>query len=47
MSFSAAGLQVSLCDGSVRGISTGMSPTTFFAALTPGGGERQGIDWIE
>jgi prepilin-type N-terminal cleavage/methylation domain-containing protein len=47
MSFNATGLQVALCDGSVRGISTGMSATTYFAALTPAGGETPATDWPE
>jgi prepilin-type N-terminal cleavage/methylation domain-containing protein len=47
MSYNAASLQISLCDGSVRGASTGMSGPTFFAALTPAGGELPASDWIE
>jgi prepilin-type N-terminal cleavage/methylation domain-containing protein len=37
--------QVLLADGSVRGISPGMSPTTWFNSTTPNGGEVLGSDW--
>jgi prepilin-type N-terminal cleavage/methylation domain-containing protein len=38
-------LQAGLADGSVRGISSGVSGTTWWAALTPNGGETLGSDW--
>jgi prepilin-type N-terminal cleavage/methylation domain-containing protein len=43
--FSAAGIIVSLGDGSVRMVSSGISGTTWAAALTPAGGEVLGSDW--
>jgi prepilin-type N-terminal cleavage/methylation domain-containing protein/prepilin-type processing-associated H-X9-DG protein len=39
------GIQVALCDGSVRSLSAGMSPTTWWAACTRNGGEVLGSDW--
>src|SRR5262249_9741834 len=39
------GMQVVLADGSVRTLSAGMSGTTWWAALTPAGGEVLGSDW--
>jgi prepilin-type N-terminal cleavage/methylation domain-containing protein/prepilin-type processing-associated H-X9-DG protein len=39
------GMQVALCDGSVRTISSGMSQPTWQAANTPQGGEVLGSDW--
>jgi type II secretory pathway pseudopilin PulG len=39
------GMLVALADGSVRTLSPGMSPTTFWAAVTPAGGEVLGPDW--
>ncbi len=41
----AAGILVGLADGSVRTLSPGMSPTTWWAALTPAGGEVLSSDW--
>jgi prepilin-type N-terminal cleavage/methylation domain-containing protein len=38
-------LMVGLGDGSVRGLAAGMSPSTWYAALTPNGGEVLGSDW--
>jgi prepilin-type N-terminal cleavage/methylation domain-containing protein len=38
-------IQVGLADGSVRGVSVGISPATWNAALTPDGGEVLGPDW--
>jgi hypothetical protein len=32
-------------DGSVRTLSPGMSETTYWAAVTPAGGEVAGPDW--
>jgi hypothetical protein len=34
-----------LVDGSVRTISAGLSPTTWWWACTPAGGEVLGSDW--
>jgi type II secretory pathway pseudopilin PulG len=39
------GLMVGLADGSVRMLSPGISPATFWAAVTPAGGEALGSDW--
>jgi hypothetical protein len=39
------GMQVTLADGSVRTLSSGMSGTTWWAAVTPAGGEVLGSDW--
>jgi prepilin-type N-terminal cleavage/methylation domain-containing protein len=39
------GIQVGLIDGSVRTLSPGMSPTTWWWAVTPSGGEVMGPDW--
>ncbi len=41
----ASGMLVALVDGSVRTLSAGMSPTTYWAAVTPGSGEVLGDDW--
>ncbi len=41
----AGGMQVVLADGSVRILSGGMSGTTWWAAVTPAGGEVLGPDW--
>ncbi|HEV3236122.1 MAG TPA: H-X9-DG-CTERM domain-containing protein, partial [Gemmataceae bacterium] len=38
-------MNVALGDGSVRGLSTGMSGVTWWAACTPAGGEVLGSDW--
>ncbi len=40
-----AGMLVALGDGSVRILSPGMSPTTYWAAVTPASGEVLGTDW--
>jgi hypothetical protein len=40
-----AGMLVGLGDGSVRTLSPAMSITTFWAAVTPAGGEVLGNDW--
>jgi type II secretory pathway pseudopilin PulG len=39
------GMQVLLADGSVRTLSAGKSGTTWWAAVTPAGGEAPGADW--
>ena len=39
------GIQVGLADGSVRTLSPGMSGATWWAGLTPSGGEVPGSDW--
>ncbi len=39
------GMLVALADGSVRTLSAGMSATTYWAAVTPAGGEVFGNDW--
>jgi len=44
-SFSNAGLQVSLWDGSARLVSASMSPGTFQAAVSPAYGDLLGPDW--
>jgi prepilin-type N-terminal cleavage/methylation domain-containing protein len=40
-----AGMNVTLADGSVRLLPQGMSGTTWWAAVTPAGGEVLGPDW--
>ena len=39
------GIQVGLADGSVRTLSSGVSDTTWWNAVTPSGGEVLGPDW--
>jgi prepilin-type N-terminal cleavage/methylation domain-containing protein len=41
----AGGMLVGLADGSVRTLAPSMSPDTWWAALTPSGGEVLGSDW--
>jgi hypothetical protein len=41
----AGGIQVGLADGSVRTLAATMSGTTWWAAVTPSGGERLDPDW--
>ena len=41
----AGGIQVGLADGSVRTLAPSMSGTTWWAAVTPSGGEVLGSDW--
>jgi hypothetical protein len=38
-------MQVGMADGSVRGVSSGVSGATWWAAMTPNGGETLGPDW--
>jgi prepilin-type N-terminal cleavage/methylation domain-containing protein len=40
-----AGMLVALGDGSVRILSPGMSPATYWGAVTPASGELLGADW--
>jgi prepilin-type N-terminal cleavage/methylation domain-containing protein len=40
-----AGMLIALFDGSVRTVRPGVSPETFWAAVTPAGGEVLGNDW--
>jgi hypothetical protein len=42
--FSAAGCQISMCDGSVRTVTTSISSTVWFAAVWPDDGQVVG-DW--
>jgi prepilin-type N-terminal cleavage/methylation domain-containing protein len=44
-SFTTAGIQVALCDGTVRSCNSSMTLATWSAALTPSGGEVLGNDW--
>ena len=44
-SFSTAGIQASMFDGSVRLVSSAVSYTTFASACTPAGGEILPSDW--
>lgn len=41
----AGGLHVGMADGSVRTVNPAVSPATFWAAITPAGGETLGNDW--
>jgi prepilin-type N-terminal cleavage/methylation domain-containing protein len=41
----SGGIPVSLADGSVRFLTDGVSPNTWWAAITPNGGEPLGSDW--
>lgn len=40
-----SGMSVALMDGSIRTLRGGMAPTTYWAAVTPAGGEVLGGDW--
>jgi prepilin-type N-terminal cleavage/methylation domain-containing protein len=44
-SLSTGAVQVVLADGSVRGVASGVSATTWNAAMTPTGGDQLGSDW--
>jgi hypothetical protein len=41
----ASGIQVGLADGSVRTLAPSLSGNTWWAAVTPRGGEVLGSDW--
>lgn len=41
----SGGMLAALADGSVRILAGGMSPTTYWSAVTPAGGEVLGSDW--
>jgi type II secretory pathway pseudopilin PulG len=41
----AGGIQVGLVDGSIRTLAPSISPDTWWAAVTPSGGEVLGSDW--
>ena len=41
----ASGMLAALCDGSVRTLQRGMSEGSYWAAITPAGGEVPGGDW--
>ncbi len=43
--FNDGGLLVTLADGSGRIVSPSVSPSTWWAACTPAGGEVLGSDW--
>lgn len=45
MSFDGQILQISMCDASVRNITTAVTAATFYAAMTPSGGDQLGPDW--
>jgi hypothetical protein len=40
-----SGMLAALCDGSLRTLARGMAETTYWAAVTPAGGEVLGPDW--
>lgn len=40
-----SGMLAAIADGSVRTLAQGMSPTTYWGAVTPAGGEILGNDW--
>jgi hypothetical protein len=42
---SSGSCAVGLADGSVRGVSSGVGATTFFAACGPSDGQVLGSDW--
>lgn len=41
----SSGMQVALCDASVRSLNQNITPTTWWAACTARGGENLGSDW--
>src|SRR5262249_23660199 len=43
--FTRAGIQVGMCDGTVKLVNPKVSPATFYTACTPNGGEILGSDW--
>lgn len=40
-----SGMLIALADGSVRTLAPGVSPATYWALITPAGGETLGSDW--
>ena len=42
---SSGTMQVAMCDGSVRGVSTGVTADTWYKACTPNGGDILGSNW--
>jgi prepilin-type N-terminal cleavage/methylation domain-containing protein len=44
-SLSTGAIQVALADGSVRGVTSGVTPTSWNAAMTPTSGDQLGSDW--
>jgi hypothetical protein len=44
-SYMSSGIQVSLFDGSVRNVTSSISPTTWANAMTPDGNDVLGADW--
>jgi hypothetical protein len=44
-SFSVVGIEVALCDGSVRTVTAGISAQTWNAAMCPNDGQPLGNDW--
>jgi prepilin-type N-terminal cleavage/methylation domain-containing protein len=47
ISFTVQAIQVCMCDGSTRSVSTGISLPTWQAVHTPGAGDPVGSDWTE
>jgi prepilin-type N-terminal cleavage/methylation domain-containing protein len=46
VSYHSAGINVALGDGSVRHCGQGMTPTTWWAAMTPANNDQLGPDWL-
>lgn len=42
---SSGGMLIGLCDGSARSINSSIASSTYWAAVTPAGGETLGPDW--
>jgi prepilin-type N-terminal cleavage/methylation domain-containing protein/prepilin-type processing-associated H-X9-DG protein len=45
VSYHGSGINVALADGSVRHVGLGMTPTTWWAAMTPANNDQLGPDW--
>jgi prepilin-type N-terminal cleavage/methylation domain-containing protein/prepilin-type processing-associated H-X9-DG protein len=43
--FHTGGINIGMCDGSVRNVAQGISPYTWWAAITPSAGDLLGSDW--